>query len=585
MAVQWNLASDGFDALQSLQTFGQASQEAAQRLQQQRQLAEQQRALAARRAVGTQIANGDVAGARQDALTNGDFDLVNTVNGFEDHHRTELQQRAELIGGIAAGLRGRPQAERQAAFTAIAPQLAERGFTPEQLAQVDLTDAGLDGYIGFATQAKDAISAYNRGREPVSVADGAALVRPGSGEVVFQNARDPKWQFDAESGSWIREPGTGDGQSVVPQPGYAPTGGRPASGAETEAGRTQFGWTPRARNGGDNSDAAVDGKIAGMSRALGVNPDAPFPANITPEQIARALTISEGGRGSLADRNNNPGNLRVPGSSAYQQFGSASDGLAAATRQVRRNLARGQNSIRAMVEGLPVGGRPAPSGQAGNPLVVNVRPPKAHPEQGSYRLLSPDEVRAQGLDPAVRYQVSPRGEVTAVAGQRSAQLRPIPPAGVKAIQENNGTIRQIDSAIAALQRRPQSIGPTTGMLGDTVTQFNDPDGTDTRAAIGKISGQIIHDVSGAAVTLSEAPRFRPYVPSVQDRPEIAITKLRRLRDLALGNQEDLNGYYSQDQGYRPYSQPQRQGQPQRKPAQAGSHPADIQAILQRYGHR
>lgn len=173
-------------------------------------------------------------------------------------------------------------------------------------------------------------------------------------------------------------------------------------------------------------------------------------------------------------------------------------------------------------------------------------------QKQQYRQISPQEARSRGLPDGVLYQEAPDGKVEAVPGQRSAQLKPIPQTAVKAIIENRGTLRQIDSAISALQSRPKSIGPGTGMLGDTFTQFNDPEGTTTRAALGKIAGQIIHDVSGAAVTLSEEPRFKPYVPLVTDRPEVALQKLRQLRSLAQNTLSDFTDYYSEDQGYRPY---------------------------------
>ncbi len=166
-------------------------------------------------------------------------------------------------------------------------------------------------------------------------------------------------------------------------------GGGPASGvgggaaggnASTAAGRTFGGWTPRARNGGDNTDAAVDSKNAGMAKALGVGIDTPFPAGTTPEQIYEALTLSEGGAGSLADRNNNRGNLRDPKTLQYRQFGDKRAGDAAGIAQVRRNLARGQNTIRKMVEGLPVGGKSSAAPAASGPRVVfTSKPGEASP--------------------------------------------------------------------------------------------------------------------------------------------------------------------------------------------------------------
>lgn len=132
----------------------------------------------------------------------------------------------------------------------------------------------------------------------------------------------------------------------------------------------------------------------------------------------------------------------------------------------------------------------------------------------------------------------------------------IPPAAANGLQENLAALRKINSAIAAINRRPQSIGIGTGMMGDAFTQLHDPDGTDTRAAVGEIGAQKIHDLSGAAVSASEAPRFKPFVPSVGDQPEVALQKLERFRDnLKAQINEGLN-YYGPANGYRPYNTPE-----------------------------
>lgn len=176
---------------------------------------------------------------------------------------------------------------------------------------------------------------------------------------------------------------------------------------------------------------------------------------------------------------------------------------------------------------------------------------QAGPKPG-YRMLSPDETAAQGLDPNVKYQAGPDGQITALGGQSKAQLKQIPTSAVTSIQENISTGKEIDRALLVLKKRPSSIGPGTGTFGDTFTQFNDPEGTDVRAAIGKIGGQIIHDVSGAAVTLSEEPRFRPYVPTITDRPSIAVAKLKRLKQLTQSRLDEQQDFYGEANGYRPY---------------------------------
>ena len=50
------------------------------------------------------------------------------------------------------------------------------------------------------------------------------------------------------------------------------------------------------------------------------------------------------------DRNNNPGALRVTGSTQFQRFGSVAEGVRAQERQIGRYLGRGLNTVRRIVE-------------------------------------------------------------------------------------------------------------------------------------------------------------------------------------------------------------------------------------------
>lgn len=143
----------------------------------------------------------------------------------------------------------------------------------------------------------------------------------------------------------------------VYQGGALPQGatmGQPGADSASAAGRTTGGWTPRQRNGGDNPDAAVDNKITGVAKALGVDPSADI-STMSPLQIAKALSYGEGGAGSLADRNNNPTNIRN-GDGSYKKFASPDAAYTAAAALVARKLKNGQTTVKSLIEGLPVGG-------------------------------------------------------------------------------------------------------------------------------------------------------------------------------------------------------------------------------------
>lgn len=413
MAVEWGLAGRGgqFNYLDSLQQIGnqQAQQQAIalaqQRADQQAYLFQQQQRQDAQRVqLADRARAGDFAGARQEAALGGDFQYAEALGGLRQDQLQQLSREFDVIGRLHPTLKGIPVEQR--AQTAL-PLLKQAGFTDAELAGVDWSDAGLDGAYALSEAGKAALAARLKQQEARVVGDGGALV-DGTGRVLYENQKAAEWQFDPESGSWLQKPGTGTGGGGVPSTGGGSAGG---SGAPV-SGRTQYGWTPRERNGGDNSDAAVDGKIAGMARALGISPDQDL-SGLSDTQIAQALTLSEGGRGSIADRNNNPGNLRDPRTGAYRRFGTKEEGLAAAAAQVRRNRARGQNTIRTMVEGLPVGGSArGGGGQAQQqPGVINVRAPRE-----GYRVLTDAEKRERGLDASGQYQIGPRGQITSLGG-------------------------------------------------------------------------------------------------------------------------------------------------------------------------
>ena len=59
---------------------------------------------------------------------------------------------------------------------------------------------------------------------------------------------------------------------------------------------------------------------------------------------------------------------------------------------------------------------------------------------------------------------------------------------------------------------------------------------------------MVHDRSGAAVTISEYPRLKPFIPSATDSPKQVKVKLAQLRK---GIKEITNGYLTtyETQGY------------------------------------
>lgn len=221
--------------------------------------------------------------------------------------------------------------------------------------------------------------------------------------------------------------------------------------------------------------------------------------------------------------------------------------MAAFEQTVRATLPGG---FRVLNEGDHLHIQPAARGAgAGGARVVAQGAPKP-----GYRFLTGQEKAAQGLPANVAFQISPEGQVTAPSGQdtKTQQARAVPVSAQKSILENHSTIREIKRAIDLVKARPQSFGYGNKLTPDFILQRSDKEGNAARAAVGKIGGKIIHDVSGAAVTLSEAPRFQPYVPAPDgsDASDTVLTKLQQMLSLAEGEQGDLVQAYGPENGYR-----------------------------------
>jgi len=285
---------------------------------------------------------------------------------FDTRDAAAKQSDLSQIGQVhAALLSKRPEIAAQVMERTIAARKESGADTAEDeqiLAAIKSNDPAAVGLTGAQLAALVGPEKYgqlyeqlNKGKDPFTLAPGSKRY-DANGQLIAEAPFAPQYRS------------VGEGDTLVEVGGGDPV----SSGAS--AGRYTGGWTPRARNGGDNPDDAVDNKIAGVARLLGVDPGADI-SSLSPKQIAQALAYGEGGSGSLADRNNNPTNLRVPGSAEYRKFGDKDQAIGAAAAQVARNLRRGQTTVRSMIEGLPVGGG-GDAANAGGARVVARGAPK-----------------------------------------------------------------------------------------------------------------------------------------------------------------------------------------------------------------
>lgn len=135
-------------------------------------------------------------------------------------------------------------------------------------------------------------------------------------------------------------------------------------------------------------------------------------------------------------------------------------------------------------------------------------------------------VDAQGNP--VFFQPDKKGGAPAIVPGVAPPKKDTPAALQEKLAQNAVTLGKIDKAMAMLDARPDSLG-VKNYLGDPIMQRVDPGGVDVRAMIADIGGQKIHDRSGAAVTVGEAERLKPYIPAATDSPAAAKKKLALFR--------------------------------------------------------
>lgn len=280
------------------------------------------------------VAQDDPAQAQQ---------LVTTFASMDTQARARAADSAESLGSAAQTLLSVPQSQRAAMLAQMAPQLAQHGIGPQQIHQAvqsGLTDDFLHGVVGQALGTQGLVTHADKLVEQQQTQEQIALRK----QEIAQTGKYQDWQMRKGEAVPYGTP------VVNPVTGQVIYNGDPQSAPTRYTG----GWTPRAANGGDNPDPVVDNKIAGAAKFLGVDPNADL-SKLSPMRIAQAMTLSEGGSGSLADRNNNPANLRNP-DGTYKTFPTKQAGLQAAADLVQRKLANGQTTVKTLIEGLPVGG-------------------------------------------------------------------------------------------------------------------------------------------------------------------------------------------------------------------------------------
>ena len=142
-----------------------------------------------------------------------------------------------------------------------------------------------------------------------------------------------------------------------------------------------------------------------------------------------------------------------------------------------------------------------------------------------------------------------------VADKKVGAGRPVPSAVGSKFMENSQNLRMAENALGLISG--QSVGGSkgdpnaTGMKGylpDALLQRMDPSGVETRAAVSNLGSMIIHDRSGAAVTASEYPRLRPFIPTASDDPTTVKKKLGQFVNEYRKINDEMTQFYTES-GY------------------------------------
>jgi len=196
-----------------------------------------------------------------------------------------------------------------------------------------------------------------------------------------------------------------------------------------------------------------------------------------------------------------------------------------------------------------------------NPALVNaLTPPAAMPIQSIPSAAPANVSPTAGMSPKDQAAYRLNEATRRSAAQMEAEkIKPIPDKINASVLENHQAINKLDDALDLLESNKDAIG-LKGNLGQFLLNKLDPKGIDTRAAIADIGSIVLHDRSGANVTVGESPRLLPFIPTPSDDYNAAKGKLARMRKYVSEEQDAIKATYSKEQGFKDFAPlPQRIG--------------------------
>lgn len=348
-------------------------------------------------------------------------------------------------------------------------------------------------------------------------------------------------------------PEGGYGEGIYPQGLLQPTPGfggpsqqaKPPSMIE----RIMDRFRPKAPAGYEGllSQEEIEGARPGLLRSIISHPDAPGASDLYRGNLNNIVAVKQAAEQMQSQKKMSDARARIQAKYSLP---------ANATREQQIEALRGMWADYAAIGDHEMVGKMAgylsgvDKGEDGG---KQYEPDKFQMPDGSIVWVEPGQPVPQGAKPwsppsnlVVKEVQQEDGSVTYEPVAESVGKNAPSPTGrgsaaiAQKVASNQTQMATIADALKELDLHPDAVGlkrgvgelvPGMGNVGDALNQRQDPKGVAARASIMNIGSLVIHNRSGAAVTISEFPRLAPFVPRVSDTPEAIKTKLKKLREL------------------------------------------------------
>lgn len=133
------------------------------------------------------------------------------------------------------------------------------------------------------------------------------------------------------------------------------------------------------------------------------------------------------------------------------------------------------------------------------------------------------------------------------------KIKPVPATVSKAFLQNQQQMGVLDRAIKGVTANPDAVGFKAYLPDKVLNMVKKPgfaSGVEPRADVADIGSLVVHDRSGAAVTVSEYPRLKPFVPQATDDAATVLKKLNRMKSILAEETQGMADFYTPEQGYQ-----------------------------------